>query len=374
MATPRSYTILHTEASWGWGGQERRILAEALAMRRRGHRLLLACDPRGDLFVRGRVAGLPVFPLAFGGRRNFGAVLALRRLLRDERVEILNTHSSLDSWVGLAAWKSLWKRPLLVRTRHLSTLVRNNWPTRMLYRAPAAVITTGEATRELLFQRLGVPRERLFSIPTGVSLTEFAPRDADPERRRGLQIPAEAFVFGVVAVLRSWKGHLFVLEALRELRETGAPAFLVVVGDGPYRGPIEEKVAALDLHDRVRLTGYQDEVAPWLAMMDVVILASYANEGVPQALLQALAMARPVVGTQVGGIPEVVFPGETGLLVPPKDPAALARAMGQLMADRELGPALGKNGRRLVEAKFSLEDMAARVEAVYDGVSQGRGG
>jgi len=370
--TPRrTYTILHTESSLGWGGQEHRILAEALAMRERGHRLLLACDPRGELFPRASRKDFSVFPLTFGGWRNLGAWAGLRRLLRREEIEILNTHSSLDSWVGLMAVKTLARPPLWVRTRHLSTPVANNWPTRHLYQAPAAVITTGLVTKELLAHRLSVPRSRIFSIPTGVSLAEFAPREADPKGRARLQIPEGAFIFGTVAVLRSWKGHLYLLEAMSRLVREGVPAYLVLVGEGPYRVVIEEKIAALKLQERVRFTGYQDEVAPYLAMMDAVVLASYANEGVPQALLQALAMARPMIGTQVGGIPEVIIPGKTGLLVPPKDPAALARAMRGVMEDPGMAQALGRRGREMVVEKFSREQMAAAVEAVYDWCGEG---
>jgi glycosyltransferase involved in cell wall biosynthesis len=364
----RKYTILHTESSLGWGGQERRILAEAEIMRRRGHQVLLACDPRGQLFLKAREQGFSPYPLACGGRRNLGAWRRLRRLLREQPVDILNTHSSLDSWIGALAWRSLRNRPRLVRTRHLSTRVNANFPTRWLYRVPGAIITTGEVTRELLHHHLGVPPERLFSIPTGIPLDKFAPRDPDPELLARLQIPPGTFVCGAVAVLRSWKGHLYLLEALRELLRTGKRAYLLVVGDGPYRVVIEAKVRELDLEPWVRLAGYQEEVAPWIALMDAVVLASYANEGVPQALLQAMAMGKAVVGTALGGIPEVVMEGETGLLAPPRDAAALALALRLLSEDAAYRAELGRRGRELVVEKFGLEQMAAAVEEVYEAV------
>ena len=126
------FTILHTESSLGWGGQEHRILAEAKIMRNRGHRILIACDPSAELHRRAKREGLPVFSLQFGGRANFLAWLGLRRLLQQERVELLNTHSSLDSWVGFLAWLTPGRQVKLIRTRHLSTIVRPNWPARRL--------------------------------------------------------------------------------------------------------------------------------------------------------------------------------------------------------------------------------------------------
>ncbi|MBM4295058.1 MAG: glycosyltransferase family 4 protein [Deltaproteobacteria bacterium] len=365
----RPWAILHTESSLGWGGQELRILAEAAAMRSRGHHLMVACDSRSQLYPRVKQAGFEALPLIFGGWRNLGAFLALRRILKARRVDVLNTHSSLDSWVGLLAWRTLRKRPILVRTRHLSTPVRDNWPTRRLYHTPQAIITTGNHIRELLARRLEVPRERIFSIPTGISLEEFTPREPDQELRRQLDIPAAAWIIGCVAVLRSWKGHVYLLETLKELRQEGLPVYLVLVGEGPWRRVIEEKIAELALAPWTRLVGHQEEVAPWLALMDAVVLASYGNEGVPQALLQALAMEKPVVGAAVGGIPEVVIPEKTGLLVSPHDPRALAQALGRFLADPAYGRQLGKEGRQMVKEKFSLEGMARAVEEVYWSVS-----
>ena len=361
----RPYTILHTESSLGWGGQEHRILAEARIMRDRGHRLLLACDPRGELQKRGEREGFPVFPLNFGGLGNPGAWLGLRRLLKKERVDLLNTHSSLDSWVGFLAWLTLGREMTLVRTRHLSTQVASNWPTRRLYQVPAAVITTSQGISEALHQRLGVPRERLHAIPTGVSLVDFAPRLPDPEMAARLKLPAGTFIFGTMSVLRSWKGHLYLLEAFKQLREEGLAAILLIVGDGPYRQVIEEKIQGLGLGQQVRLVGHQEAVPEWLALMDVFILASYANEGVPQALLQALALGKPVVATRTGGIPEVIVPEETGLLVPPRDSRALAQAMSRLVRDASFRKELSHRGPQLVASRYSLEQMADALEALY---------
>jgi len=362
----KSVAILHTEASLGWGGQERRILVEALAMRQRGHRPIFACDPRGELFQRAQRQNFPVTPIVFGGVSNLCAWMTLRRLLAVGPVNILNTHSSLDSWVGTLAWRSLRARPLLIRTRHLSTPVKDNRRTRWLYQTPAAIITTGEVTKALLMEHLGVPARRIFSIPTGVELAEFAPQEKGRELLAQLKIPPGAFIFGSVAVLRSWKGHLYLLEAFQNLIQDGARVFLLLVGDGPYQAVIQEKIAQLGLEPWVRLAGFRDQVAPWFALMDVFVLASYANEGVPQSLLQAMAMARPVVGTTVGGIPEVIVEGDTGLLVPPQDPQALAQAMSRLLADPDYRRELGRRGRELVVERFSMDQMAAEIEAVYE--------
>ncbi len=358
-----TFCILHTEASLGWGGQEHRIVAEAQVMAGRGHRVLIAADPRGELAVRARKAGLPVLPVRFGGRQNFSAFLTLRRLCREYGVDILNTHSSLDSWVGTLAVLGS-PRLKLVRTRHLSTPIRTNLPTRWLYQQADAIITTGAAIKNLIQERARVPEAKIFSIPTGVDLARFSP-DLPADRS---QLPSAwplAPIIGSVAVLRSWKGHLYLLEALQQITQRGIEARLVLVGAGPYGEVIAPKIAALNLQDRVYLAGYQDDVPAWLALMDIVVLASYANEGVPQSLLQAMAMGKPVVGTSCGGIPEVVIPQVNGLLVPPRDSAALAQALVQLLREPETRHRYGVQGRELVLDRYSLDKMAQAVEEVY---------
>ena len=151
-----------------------------------------------------------------------------------------------------------------------------------------------------------MPADKIFSIPTGVPLDRFYPRP--PGDRAGYlpDWPQDCCLIGSVAVLRSWKGHVYLVEALAKVLQTGAKARLVLVGDGPYRVVIAEKVAELNLAQVVFFAGYQDNIPDWLALLDLVVLASYANEGVPQSLLQAMAMARPVIGTTCGGIPEIV--------------------------------------------------------------------
>jgi glycosyltransferase involved in cell wall biosynthesis len=364
----QTFTIVHTEASLGWGGQERRIFAEAEIMRQRRHNVILAIDPRGELYQRALKAGLPAVPVPFGGRHTIPALITLRQLLHRQAVDILNTHSSLDSWVGLLAVLGKRSRTRLVRTRHLSTPIQTSWPTRLLYQSPDAIITTGQAIKNLIINRARVSAAKIYSIPTGVPLNRFYPRP--PGDRLGFlpAWPQNSCLIGSVAVLRSWKGHLYLVEALAKVLQAGEKAYLVLVGDGPYRVVIEAKVAELNLTDFICFAGYQDNVPDWLALMDIVVLASYANEGVPQSLLQAMAMARPVIGTTCGCIPEIVEMESSGLLVPPKDSTSLAEALLNLIRNPATRAKFGSRGLALVQERYSLEQMAAATEKVYAGI------
>ena len=254
-----------------------------------------------------------------------------------------------------------------MRTRHISAPVPDNASSRWLYRkATRFIVTTGEALREQLIARVGVDAARVMSVPTGIDLAHYLPADfSQPEAgaalRAQLQLATDAPTIGIVSTLRSWKGHRYLIEAVAALNDVQ----LVIVGDGPQRSALEAQVAALQLHERVRFTGNLKDVAPWLQAFDIFALPSYANEGVPQAIMQAMACGLPVVSTPVGSISEIVSHEETGLLVAPHDAASLRTALQRLLADSALRARLGAAGRALALARFSDKLMVQRMEQIF---------
>ena len=356
--------ILHTEASLGWGGQEIRILTESAGMIARGHQVELACPPEARIHAEAPRFGVPVHALPIG-RKKLTGLFAMRRFLRAHHYDVINTHSSTDAWlVALAAIGH--RAPPMVRTRHISAAVPNDPGTRWLYgRASVRIATTGEALREQLIRDNGVAPERVVSVPTGIDPARYPP--SDPERRaaarRTLDLPAEAKIVGIVATLRSWKGHRYLIDALAALPDPNLR--VVIVGDGPQRAALEEQARGAAVAGRVVFAGNRNDVAPWLAAFDLFALPSYANEGVPQALLQAMFTGLPCVTTDAGAIPEIARNGETALVVPREDAAALAQAIARLVADPALAARLGAAARALVTERHGLDRMLDRMEAVF---------
>ncbi|MEO8134234.1 MAG: glycosyltransferase family 4 protein [Betaproteobacteria bacterium] len=356
--------ILHTEASRGWGGQEIRILTEAAGMIARGHVVEVACPPDARIFAEAPRFGVTARPLPIA-RKNPGGLMAMRRYLRGNSFDVVNTHSSTDSW--LVALASLgWSAPPLVRTRHISAPVADNRATRWLYcRASAHVVTTGGALREQLIRDSGLAPERVTSVPTGIDPARYPATSSDRRRRAraALGLPASVPIVGIVATLRSWKGHRYLIEALGDLpdRETR----LAIVGDGPQRVALEAQARDSGLQERIIFAGNCDDVAPWLHSFDVFALPSYANEGVPQALLQAMFTGLGCVTTDAGAIPEIAMDGTTALIVAREDAGALARALQRLLEDAPLATALGRAARERMLARHSLDTMLDRMEAVF---------
>ena len=354
--------VAHTESSLGWGGQELRILAEARGFADRGHRVIVYAAPGSRLAEEAASHGVrcEVVPIA---KRRPAGILALARAFRAFKPDVVNAHSSDDAWLGALAARLVRPPPVLVRTRHISLPVANRPSTRWLYRtATARVVTTGEMLREQLVRHNGLDPSRVESIPTGIDASRYGAIARD-DARRELGLPIDAPIVGIVATLRSWKGHRHLLDAIARLADRRA--LLVVVGDGPQREALDRHVAALGLGARVRLAGQQRDVAPWLAALDVFALPSTANEGVPQALLQAMFSGIACVTTTAGAIPEVARDGDTALVVPPGDPDVLAHAIDRLLADPALRKRLADAARAFVAPRFGLPTMLDRMEAAF---------
>lgn len=363
--------ILHTESSLGWGGQEIRILTEARGVARRGHEVTLAAPAQSRIFQAAAGYGLEAIALPIA-RKSIGGLHAMVGLVRRRRFDVINTHSSTDSWLAAIAVSLMPDAAPIVRTRHISAPVPRNLATRWLYRnATKRVVTTGERLRLQVIEETGVDPARVVSIPTGIDLERFSPGPA-AAAREALGIAREGAVVGIVATLRSWKGHRHLLEALSALPDRGVR--LLVVGDGPQREALEVLARELGIAGRVHFAGNQADVAPWLRALDLFCLPSYANEGVPQALMQAMACGLAVISTPVGSIAEIVQDGDTGRLVAPQDAPALGAAIEELLGDAALRSRLAANARAAALQRFGEDRMVERMIEVFRAVARPPGG
>ncbi len=354
--------IVHTEASCGWGGQEIRILEEARGLIERGHQVRVLCPAESRIFEEGPRRGVPTIALPIG-RKNLKGLFALRRWLKQNPVDVINTHSSTDSWLAALACKTLRNAPPIVRTRHVSSPIPNNRASRWLYtRAVSHVVTTGEALRRQVIEQTGAAPERVTSIPTGIDPERFKPGDKR-EARIHLGLDPDTHYIGIVATLRSWKGHAYLLDAFAQLNAPGWK--LLIVGDGPYRDVLEQRTEELGLRGRVIFAGQQPNPEEWMRAMDIFCLPSYANEGVPQALLQAMMTGLPIVTTPVGSITEVAEDGESALIVAPKDKHTLATAFDQIIGTQKVVVHLGAVARSEALERFGLNKMLTHMEDCF---------
>ena len=332
-------------------------------MLERGHQVTIVCDPSSNIYRVSKEMGIPTIGLPIR-KRTIGAFFEIRSWLskHSQEFDVINTHSSTDSWL-LGVGNLMLGRPLpLVRTRHVSTQIHNNFGSRFLYcRLTDFMVTTGEKLRLQINSDNGIPLDLMKSVRTGIDLDRYHP-DNKQQARTEMGLPEKNTV-GILATLRSWKGHSYLLDAWSALLKKFPQWQLLIVGDGPQMDNLRKQSSTLGISDSVIFAGNQHNAEKWLQAMDVFTLPSYGNEGVPQGIMQAMATGLPVVTTNVGAIEEIVSE-ENGLIVTPKNTQELTIALQAIMEDESLRQ---KKGHCALESSkdFSLEKMLDQMENVF---------
>ncbi|WP_313698385.1 glycosyltransferase [Achromobacter sp.] len=351
--------IVHSEAATGFGGQEHRILKEMRGMRDRGHHLEAICQPGSGLAARLSQDGFQVHEVPMDGMVNYSTgIWRIRRILRDGRFDVLNTHSRRDTVIAALAARIV-RTPLIVRTRHLAKPPGSLWSYTGL---PHKVIAISGYVAQQLLDR-GVSQNDLELVFTAVPPMERAPSST---LREELRIPDEAVVVCCVGHLRPQKGHDLLLPAIARLFAGGADVHLVLAGEGSQLANLKQMSVALGCESRVHFLGRRNDINNVLSGSDIFALAT-EFEALGTSFIEASACGLPVVGTNVGGVPEVIKHGETGLLVPFGDVSALADSLGRLIGDQELRRRMGEAGRAYIhgERKFTVSGMATAMEGAY---------
>ena len=341
----------------------------ARSLDRSRFRPLVGCQHElGPVADEMRAADVPVHLLS--GKRRFDPAFLhrTRALVRREKVRVILTHGFSTGVVGrLAGW--LGGAPVRLPTEH-SVAEPEMTPVKHAVNRLLTGLTTGwialaRGQLGYLTETKGIPRGRIHVIPNGIDAAPFSPRGARERIRAELGIPAGAPVAGILAVLRPEKDHRTFLLAARFVADESPEARFLLVGDGPLEMDLRREASALGLDGRVVFTGRRSDVADVLSAFDVAVLCSI-NETLPLAFLEAMATGLPLVGTRVGGLPEMIEEGGNGFLVSPRDPRGLADALIQILGNPELARRLGSRSRRRVESEFGLETMTRAYEDLFE--------
>ncbi|MBN2198865.1 MAG: glycosyltransferase, partial [Candidatus Aminicenantes bacterium] len=315
--------------------------------------------------------GLAVLPVRIRGEIDLGAALRLSWAMKRRGCRLVHFHDAHAVSVGQVAARRA-KVPLRFISRRVDFPLKDNALSHRKYtRDVDAIIAISEGVRQVLLDS-GIPAPLIHVVPSGIDFSPFREKWPRDFLRREFSFAPDDFLVGIVAALEDHKGHTYLIQASKILKAQAPKIKIVVVGKGSLRIELNRQVHDLGVEDIVYFLGFREDVPRILASFDLFVLSSHL-EGMGSSLLDAMASRLPIVATRTGGIPEVVIDGETGLLVPPRDPAALAQAILTLYHDREMAGRLAERGFEVVHEKFSAEAMAWRVIDLYEQFAHRKG-
>ena len=355
------------------GGTELNALRTAERLDRQRFSISVVCiRDNGPLMARYKEAGIPVHTFPMTSLLGPGAIqqaVRLIRLFRTERTDIVHSHDAYTSVYGTFCARLAGVRGVIASRRswyspHLQgRILRAN---RVAYRFAHRVVGNSPSVSRLVESEGGISASRIVTIPNFLDEEAFEPLPIALRRSLldELGVPEGAFVVGIIARLSPVKDHGTLIRAIASLREQIPSLHCVLVGDGPERGAIEALADSLGVRDIVHLAGERTQPPNLHGLFDVSVLCS-TTEAFPNSVLEAMAAARPVVATDVGGTPDAVHEGTTGLLVRPSDPSRLADAILRLYREPALRAKLGNAARAAARAGYSADAVIRQVEGLY---------
>ncbi len=363
--------ILQVISSSRTSGAEKHLVVLSEWLRKRGHNITAVCPCGGWLPEQLRGAGIPTIELSMRGATSSATILALRRMVREQKVDVIHTHLTRATYMGYAAGH-LAHVPV-ISTVHVLT---RDFAYRWLPRGNHSFVAVSNYLRERLIAR-GVPEARVHTVYNGTDFTDLTADDRivpapSLSVRAELGLPADSELIGQIGRVDSFKGAPLLVRAAAEVVAKRPRAYFVFVGHAEpgIQQALWELASEAGIDDRLRFTGVRDDVPRIMNAMDVISVPS-ETETFGMVIAEAMAMGRPVVATRAGGIPELVEDGETGILVE-RNPDALARAINDILEDPILRERMGNAARTRANTRFTAQVMAQNMEQVYQSILSAR--
>ncbi|UCF90825.1 MAG: glycosyltransferase family 4 protein [Desulfobacterales bacterium] len=356
--------ILHLNTEKTWRGGEQQTLNLLQGLQPRGITAHLVCQPSSHLAARARNAQIKVFPVAMRGEVDLLASRRLRKLIQTFRYDIIHAHTSHAHMLAFLSSIGIQTRRLVTRRVDFS-IYRHSFLrlSGLKYRFMADYyIAISRKIKEVLVQD-GIAADRIFVVPSGIHADRFAEDRSDHLIAEFEIQPHEQIVLNV-AHLAGHKGQQYLVQAIpRVLAEIPHTRFFIV-GGGALMDELQALAASLGLDRKLVFTGFRTDVGAFYHLADLFVMSS-VQEGLGTAVLDALALGKPVVATRSGGLPEIIHDGETGKLVAAADPGSLAEGIVEMLTETERAQQMAQRGQKMVRQKFSMEAMVDKNVEVY---------
>jgi len=365
----RSSTIVHCENSPLWGGQEIRTFNESKWFFSRGFKVIIIAPENAELIKRAREIGMETFIISCRRKDALSDLFRLIKLFLKEKPNVISTHGNYDGKIISVAAALSGYRKNIFRYRHVSNVVKASLHNKILYNYLSRhIITTGDCISEHLVESLKCNPQKISTIGTGIEAPKelLSKEQAHANLCEELSLDPKTRFIGCIAVLRSWKGHTVLVEAFNKIIQQFENYHLIIIGSGDADRLIEQKSRELNIRNKIHLLGYRDNVWPYFRALDLHILASQSNEGIPQTLLQAHFANCPIVGTNVGGIPEVIQNNQYGYLSETTHSDAIYEAAKEALENQVETQRRSDAGFKFVKEKYSIDKMGEKITRLYE--------
>lgn len=363
--------ILHigTEKSWRGGENQVRLLVEGLKAKYQAETWI--AYPQGSPGLERFAKICPVLPLASSSSGDLRSVMQLAKWIKDNQIHIIDAQSSGAH--SLALWvKKFCPAVKVVVHRRVDNVIKDRWSTRRKYLNEGVdhFVAISYCIGQMLLE-YGVPQDKVSVVRSAVDPAPYQRLnrgECSSLWRKKLGIDPKLFLFGSASALSDQKAPDVLLNTIALMKKQGPLGFhCIMAGDGDMKEQLLKQQRELGLEKDVTFTGFVENIPELLSALDCLLLPS-RNEGLGTLVLEGMLAQTPVIGSSVGGIPEMIHQGETGLLVPKEDPRALAEAMSQMMGDSALRQNCSGAALKLVQTQFSLENMVKGNWEVYNHV------
>lgn len=354
--------ILLLSAGTGWGGIESQVVTLSSALLKKGHNVIIGCPDEGQVKYNVNKLRLPTTAINVVNSGDLFAVSRIVKTIKRENIKIIIANLGKEYWPAAMAAKVSGVKLIFVR-HQLDKLKKSTaW---LISRHVDKAVAVSQCVRDSLVNNR-IPSEKVAVIYNGIDLDKFKSTTINKsDIRMELKIGKDDIVIGHAGKLDRGKGVFDLLQAMEKVNKKYPTARLILVGEGPAKNELEMLSEKLALKNKVVFAGLKRDMVQMYSVMDIFVLASTTREAFGMALIEAMAMGIPVIGTKVGGIPEIIENGKNGILIQSGDSMALAEGIIQYIQDKDFAKKISIEGRKTVEEKFTDKKMANGFEELF---------
>ena len=361
--------IAHFDTSMNWGGQELRVIEQIEWLNTHGHQAWVIARPRSEIIKEAQQRNLPHFELPVRGSTNPKTIFQLHAFLKRENIDILDVHGNRDATYGF--FIKLLTRIKIVRSRHVTDSIKSSFLHRLIWTyGNHQIITTANKIKEMIVA-LGFARhERIYTAEAGDNPQRFNYQLSNAQLKRALGIPSSHKVVANIGMIRPDKGQRYFAEACDQIASRHQDVSFIQVGEATagtqnYKRELLEYIKKISNRDRIHLLGYRHDIENYLAIADIVVIASIGTEARTRLVAQALLMKKNIVATTVGGLPEILTHNETGLLIAPRSVQAISDSIDRLLKNESFARTLRENGYQHAISTMTTEKMMMGMVSTY---------